>query len=172
MPIRQPDNTVCCQIWQNRDAGVAGQPWRYLGWQPLPVRSLKRQRLACSEVAVSLSDAPPLTGLTQSLAATDQHCMLLGDMRIHLVSHKAAQLKVARQRCACFWGLLRWCRRTVSDPSRGSQHAFNRLGPNAAGQYLLVQLSMLPDDLADKIAVVAGIQHDLVSADKVDLSLA
>ena len=72
------------------------------------------------------------------------------------------RLRLARRTLCTFQGLLRWCRRAVSDPSKGIHRAFDSLSANASGQSLLVRLSMLPQELIDRIAVAAELQHDLL----------
>ena len=61
-----------------------------------------------------------------------------------------------------FHSLLLWSRRAVADPRKGIPRAFNRLPGNTAGEHLLIRLSMLPQELINKIATMAGIQHDLL----------
>lgn len=85
--------------------------------------------------------------------------MLVADMGWPLRGSGWEKLRMARKTFCTFHGLLRWCRRAVSDPSRGVSVAFNYLGPNASGQGLLVRMSRLPQELIDVIAVKAGLHH-------------
>ena len=74
---------------------------------------------------------------------------------------KRAQLNQARKAYCTFHGLLRWCRRAVSDPSKGAHLAFDSPPGDISGQILLVRLSLLPSELIRKIAVAAELQHDI-----------
>ena len=95
--------------------------------------------------------------------------MFLGDMGIPVMPGDQRVLDYGRKRCATFHGLLRWCRRAVSDPSRGFHRAFDHLAESFSGQYLLVRLSMLPPELVDRIAIMAKFQHDMIFGGKVCL---
>ena len=87
--------------------------------------------------------------------------LFLGDIHAPLPPPEQSQLMLARKTFCTFHGLLRWCRHAVSDPSRGMDRAFDALSTDTSGQTLLVWLSLLPPDLRNKIAVAAGLQHDL-----------
>ena len=86
--------------------------------------------------------------------------MFLGDMGFPLRGHREALMVTSQTFCA-FHGLLRWCCRAVSDPSRGADCAFELLAPDSSGQDLLVRLSQLAPDLSACIAVAAGLQHNI-----------
>ena len=49
----------------------------------------------------------------------------------------------------------------MSDPSRAAWSAFDELVEDSSGQMLLFQLTLLPAELINKIAVAADIQHDI-----------
>ena len=88
--------------------------------------------------------------------------LFLGDIGADLpVDDK--QLTMARRTLCTFQGLLRWCRRAGLDPSKGMHGAFDSFSANASGHGLLVRMSMLPQELIDRIAVAAELQHDLHS---------
>ena len=98
--------------------------------------------------------------------------MFLGDIDVPLLHHEEA-LIMARQTFCTFHGLLRWCCRAVSDPSRCAARAFDLLAPDCSSQELLVRLSRLPSDLiavawqslqshGSRIAVAAELQHDIL----------
>ena len=88
--------------------------------------------------------------------------MLLADIGAAIPDHSRPRLTAAR-RCFCtFHGLVRWIRCAASDPSRGAHKAFDHLCTDTSGQRLLHSLSMLAPELLSKIAVMAGLQHDLV----------
>ena len=76
---------------------------------------------------------------------------------------RAEELLTARRSLCTFQGLLRWCRRAGLDPSKGMHGAFDSFSANASGHGLLVRMSMLPQELIDRIAVAAELQHDLHS---------
>ncbi len=89
--------------------------------------------------------------------------MFLADNGANL-SEKQKHLVAAARKAHCtFHGLVRWCRRAVSDPSRGAHRAFDSMATDTSGQVLLSRLSMLPSDLLHKIAVAAELQHDIFS---------
>ena len=88
--------------------------------------------------------------------------MYLGDIGAALPAVQHHQLMLARRTFCMFHGLLRWCRRAVSNPSLGIHQAFNELLPDASGQHLLVNLSLLPPELLTRIAVAAELQHDII----------
>ncbi|KAK9830769.1 hypothetical protein WJX74_006321 [Apatococcus lobatus] len=87
--------------------------------------------------------------------------MLVGDMGSPLDERDQDRLALARRTFCLFHGLLRWCRKAVSDPSRGAQLAFDYLGSNTSGQGLLVRMSRLPQELIALIAVKADLQYDM-----------
>ena len=87
--------------------------------------------------------------------------LFLGDISNPMPSEQVKRLMQIRKACCTFYGLLRWCRRAVSDPSRGINRAIIALSTNATGQNLLVRLSMLPVEVLDKIALAAGLRHTL-----------
>ena len=89
--------------------------------------------------------------------------LFLGDIGADLPVTDCKRLTNARRTLRTFQGLLRWCRRAVSDPSKGMHRASDSLSANASGQSLLVRLSMLPQELTDRVAVAAQLQHDLLT---------
>ena len=103
----------------------------------------------------------PNTRSDTRLRFSDIMLLFLGDIGAHLEDHERARLLSIRRSSCTFHGLLRWCCRAVSDPSRGAHRAFDYLSSDGSGQELLVLLSMLPRELIRKIAVVAGLQHDV-----------
>ena len=89
--------------------------------------------------------------------------LFLGDIKCCMDTGIKRHLDLARKTLCTFYGLLRWCRRAVSDPSKGMHRAFNELATSTSGQTLLVRLSLLPSELIDRIAVAAELQHDLAT---------
>ncbi len=89
--------------------------------------------------------------------------MFLTDIGIDLPQRQMNMVTSARKAHCTFHGLVRWCRRAVSDPSRGAHQAFDSIATNTSGQVLLSRLSMLPSELLNKIAVAADLQHDIFS---------
>ena len=87
--------------------------------------------------------------------------MFLGDIGCPLQLHIQERLLVARKSLCTYYGLLRWCRRAVSDPRRMTQLAFDTC-LDSSGQRLLVHLSRLPQELAELIAIKANLQHDMI----------
>ena len=96
--------------------------------------------------------------------------MLLGDMGIPLHEMQQEELVFARKKFATFHGLLRWCRKGVSNPSRGCNIAYDLQSTSASSQHLLMRLSLLPPELIDRICFMAELQHDLIFDGRVDLS--
>ncbi len=96
-------------------------------------------------------------------AVPDPVIMFLGDIGISLSGRAAQLLKAARRKHCTFHGLMRWCLRAVGDPSRAAAAAFDYMAPNSQKQTFLVRLAMLPPELISKIAVMAGLQHDMLS---------
>ena len=94
--------------------------------------------------------------------------LFLGDIGASLHPEQHSRLLKARKACCTFHGLVRWCRQAVSDPSKGINRAFDALSTNAAGQSLLVRLSLLPPEIVSKIALAAGLQHNLFEASGAD----
>ncbi len=87
--------------------------------------------------------------------------MFLCDIGAHLSDAKRQHVLQTRRACCLFLGLVRWCRRAVSDPSRRAHLAFDSLAKDRSGQLLLTRLSRLPPELISKIAVAAELQHDI-----------
>lgn len=87
--------------------------------------------------------------------------LFLGDIGAALNGPQQTQLVAARRTFCTFYGLLRWCRSALSDPSRNMHRAFDPLTTDASGKNLLVRLSMLPPEILSRIAVAAGLQHTL-----------
>ncbi len=87
--------------------------------------------------------------------------MFLADIGMALPAMEKKLVASARKAHCTFHGLVRWCRRAVSDPSRGAHRAFDSMAPNTSGQVLLSRLSMLPSELLNKIAVAAELQPDV-----------
>ena len=110
--------------------------------------------------------APATVGYRKRLPApisiSSPVLMFLGDIGAPLLRSEMSRLLVARKTFCMFHGLLRWCRRAVSDPSRGIHWAFDEQLPSVTGQHLLVHLSMLPPEVTTRIAVAADLQHDLI----------
>lgn len=88
--------------------------------------------------------------------------LFLGDISTPLSTKQQQQMVQIRKACCTFYGLLRWCRRAVSDPSKGINRAFIPLSTKASGQNLLVRLCMLPAGVLDMIALAAGLRHTLL----------
>ena len=86
--------------------------------------------------------------------------LLLGDIGLALEQHLQVKLLMARKTFCTFHGMLRWCRRAISNPNSGLQHAFDFMSSESTRQNLLVQLALLPAEIARKIAVMADLQHD------------
>ncbi len=89
--------------------------------------------------------------------------MFLADIGMELPDMEKKLVASARKAHCTFHGLVRWCRRAVSDPSRGAHRAFDSMATKTSGQVLLSRLSMLPAELLNKIAVAAQLQHDIFS---------
>ncbi len=87
--------------------------------------------------------------------------MFLCDIGAHMSDATRQRVMQIRRACCLFHGLVRWCRRAVSDPSRNAHLAFDSLAKDRSGQLLLTRLSRLPPDLISKIAVAAELQHDI-----------
>ena len=87
--------------------------------------------------------------------------MFLLDIGVPLPLATKRAVVLARKAQCTFHGLIRWCRKAVSDPSRAAHRAFDRLAEDGSGQMLLLRLSLLPAELINKIAVAAQIQHDI-----------
>ncbi len=91
------------------------------------------------------------------------HLLFLTDIGIQLPQPDKQRVAQARKAHCTFHGLVRWCRLAVSDPSRGAFHAFDSLAEDTSGQVLLSRLCMLPQELLNKIAIAAELQHDICS---------
>ena len=116
-------------------------------------------------VPTAMSNVGTLDGCESSLgSAWVPILMFLGDIGAFLPALHYKQLTQARRTFCTFHGLLRWCRRAVSDPSRGIHQAFDELLPTVTGQHLLVHLCLLPLELVSRIAVAADLQHDYFQA--------
>ncbi len=106
---------------------------------------------------VALPEHPPIKFHACSSNLPLRMCMadigILHESYLH-------DVRQARRACRMFHGLVRWCRRAVSDPSRKAHLAFDSLAKDRSGQMLLLQLSQLPPDLVTKIAVAAELQYD------------
>ncbi len=89
--------------------------------------------------------------------------MFLADIGAELPERDMNMVASARKAHCTFHGLVRWCRRAVSDPSRGAHRAFDSMASKTSGQVLLSRLSMLPSELLNKIAVAAELQHGIFS---------
>ncbi len=87
--------------------------------------------------------------------------MFLVDIGMHLPVEKLQLVEEARRAHCTFHGLIRWCRQAISDPSKGSHHAFDAMAEDGSGQLLLTRLCMLPPELISKIALSAHLQHDI-----------
>ena len=87
--------------------------------------------------------------------------MFLADIGVQLPVEMRRKVMQARRAHCTFHGLIRWCRRAVSDPSRGAHRAFDSLAADGSGQMLLTRLCLLPPELVSKIAVMAQLQHDI-----------
>ncbi len=88
--------------------------------------------------------------------------MFLSDIGVRLHKMDRHRVRQARTAWCLFHALVRWCRRAVSEPSRKAHLAFDSLAEDRSGQLLLTRLSQLPPELVSKIAVVAGLQHDIL----------
>ena len=87
--------------------------------------------------------------------------MFCSDLGIQLPAGLQRKVDRARNAHCTFHGLVRWCRRAISDPSQGAHRAFDYLAPDGSGQLLLTRLCLLPPELISKIAVAAELQHDI-----------
>ena len=87
--------------------------------------------------------------------------MFFSDVGIQLSAEGQRLVMQARRSCCTFHGLIRWCRRAISDPSRGSHRAFDFRTEDSSGQLLLTRMCLLPPELIIKIAVAAELQHDI-----------
>lgn len=90
------------------------------------------------------------------------HLMFLGDIGAWLSDERQSQLLQARRTYCTFHGLVRWSRCTSPDwlsMTNGMLEISNAL---SAGQLLLHRISMLPAELVKKIALAAGLQHDIL----------
>ncbi len=87
--------------------------------------------------------------------------MFLADIGMKLPADRMQHVEEARRAHCTFYGLIRWCRKAISDPSRGSHRAFDSMAEDRTGQLLLTRLCMLPPELISKIAISANLQHDI-----------
>ncbi len=87
--------------------------------------------------------------------------MFLADIGMQIPPETRQQVTDARRAHCTFHGLLRWCQRAISDPSRGCHRAFDYMAADGTGQLLLTRLCLLPPELISKIAVAAQLQHDI-----------
>ena len=87
--------------------------------------------------------------------------MFLADIGMQLPPSGQDPVKQARKACCTFQGLIRWCRRAISDPSKGGHRAFDCRAEDSSGQLLLTRLCQLPPELVSKITVAAELQHDI-----------
>ena len=87
--------------------------------------------------------------------------MFCSDIDLQLPAEQQSRVKLARRAHCTFHGLVRWCKRAISDPSRGGHRAFDFRASDASGQLLLTRMCLLPPELVSKIAVAAGRQHDI-----------
>lgn len=87
--------------------------------------------------------------------------MFLADIGFPLPAPLTRQLARTRKAFCTFHGLVRWTRAAVADPSKGIHRAFTRVSASTNGKHLLIRLSMLPQDLLNRIATLAELQHDL-----------
>ena len=92
--------------------------------------------------------------------------MLLADLGMGFEGSCQEVLIRRRRACCTFHGLLHWCRSAVKT---GIYRAFQYPYDPDGGQALLVRLALLPQEVTDKIAVMAGVQHELMFGGKVDL---
>ncbi|KAK9832870.1 hypothetical protein WJX74_000232 [Apatococcus lobatus] len=106
--------------------------------------------------------APDVSAARASAVCSTAALMFLGDIGARLDAPSQQKLMQARKTLCTFRGLVRWCRDAVSNPSKGIHRAFDPLATDAKGEHLLVRLSMLPQELVDRIAVAAALQHDLM----------
>ena len=86
--------------------------------------------------------------------------MVCSDMGMQLPAALQKKVDQARRAHCTFHGLVRWCRRAISDPRRGAHQAFDYLAPDGSGQLLLTRLCLLPPELVSKIAIAAELQHN------------
>ncbi len=89
--------------------------------------------------------------------------MFMGDIGCPLCPSSQRRLMRARRAFCTFHGLLRWCRNHQPVYGQGPRrrHAFDQKFRNGKKD-LLVGLSRLPPELVSRIAVAAGLQHDLL----------
>ena len=87
--------------------------------------------------------------------------MFCSDLGMQLPAALQRKVDQARRAHCTFHGLVRWCSRAISDPSRGAHQAFDYLAPDGSGQLLLTRLCLLPPELIRKIAVAAQLQHGI-----------
>ncbi len=91
------------------------------------------------------------------------HLMFLADIGAELPEREEKLVMQARKAYCTFHGLARWCRQAISDPSRGAHRAYASMAKDRSGEVLLWQLSRLPNELLNKIAIAAELQHDILS---------
>lgn len=89
--------------------------------------------------------------------------LFMADQGFPLEPVHSKRVDMARQSFRTFHGLLRWCRRAVSDPTAcDAYRAYDYLAPSWAGQHLFVRISQLPPELITKISVADELQQDIV----------
>ena len=128
-----------------------------VGSRPHILQWLHRQAVPAPE------SLPPLFSPGQKGVRRAKHSlvMFIADIGAPLPDTALPKLMYARRRYCTFHGLLRWCRRAVSDPSMGMDRAFSCMTIDSCGEQLLIRLSLLPQELVNKIAAMAGLQHDI-----------
>ena len=104
-------------------------------------------------------DAAELWSLSQ---APSDAVMVLGDMGVPLPEAATQRLLLARRTFCTFHGLLRWACSALASLRGGHGHANDCSAPGMTGKHLLIRLSMLPQELINKIARLAGLQQILL----------
>ena len=107
--------------------------------------------------------ARPETSLTRLCHTPLPILMYLADVGVPLKKKQMQQVKKARRAYCTIHGLVRWCRRAICQPSRGSWQGFDRMAANCSGQLLLTRLCMLPPELVSKITLAARLQRNMLA---------
>ena len=104
----------------------------------------------------------PETSLLRLLYTRPSILMLLADAGARLNDHQMQQVTAARRAYCTVHGLVRWCRRAICQPGRGSRQGFNTMATDCSGQLLLARLCLLPPELVSKITLAANIHCNML----------
>lgn len=105
---------------------------------------------------------------SEEMVLSTSALLALGDIGAYLSPGQQLQLVQARKACCTFYGLLRWCCRAIPAGSKDISHASSRHSPDALGWHLLVTMSRLPVEVVDRIALAAGMRHNLFQLSDAD----